>query len=337
MSQKNFIVSSFQNSSDTQGSFVSGGRTPLAPDKRFSFHDSLTPSAAAEIVCRSCLESLHLHAQDLSWLISATLSPDFSNPGLVSSLLHRLEVSGTPGLEIRHLSAGPIFSIDLAASLLEQEEARFVLVSCTDFLSRYFPKDLNQELPSKEIELARDSFSDGSAAFLIFQEGQMEIPGSTPAYRLLGTELFTYPGEEEAIFCPLPSARNFPLRISLEDVQSGCHFPQIHAEKFLETLSQDFAASYQRFLKKLQKKASDISKVVSHQFFEGMNKRLCELMNISESLVFDCYSERGQIGAAGIPYSLSKMPSSELKSGELIVLVAFQGSRSFAFSLMEVI
>lgn len=322
------LVGAFAGAEDSLGDFVSvqGSGSDGRNAQIFKFHDAVSPSDAALSACRRTLSMVDVKPSEIDFVISCTQTPDFNNPGLVSSLLHKLGGLSCPGIELRQMSLGPLYALDLAQKLIHTRQARQVLVSCTDFLSRYFAGFENYSKVSPQACEAWEVFADGSAAFLVVDEEDSPYRQNSDSFYIYkGGRLGDVAAGREAFWCKLPAARQFPLRITADDVRAGRHFPELSRREFASVMARA----------RMPFHFDGAVCAVTHQLFAGMTELICQQLGVSKLNFYDVFPKRGHTGAAGLPLALASLP--RFRRGDVVTLAALGAGVSWGTAMLEVL
>ena len=267
----------------------------FAPDQIFRFSAEVSPSSAAASACVKTLAATGLAPSDIDCVISCTATPDFNNPGLVSLLLHRLGIRGIPGLEIKQLTCGPLYAIDLAAKMVASKRFGVVLVAATELLSRYFADAQQRSDLSPSAATARAVFGDGAASCVVTTADR--LPRKSPSYSVGRIWLGASGFGQGSLLAKLPCAGRVPSRLDAEDLSSGAYYPEVSTvgwNKDAVQATQPLASE----LAKFEDLSSSI--IVTHQLFRGALKPILSEWGLAEDRIVDNFVARGFLGAAGI-------------------------------------
>lgn len=322
------LTGAFAGAEDSLGAFIQPGarNSGLRAGPIFKFSDAVSPSDAAVSACRRCLALADVKPERIDFVISCTQTPDFNNPGLVSSLLHKLGGLSCPGIELRQMSSAPLYALDLAEKLIRSKQARQILVSCTDLLSRYFAGYEKHHDLSDEVRAAWEICADGAAAFLVVDQ-------EVSQYRQNSDSFFIYKGGSvggadtgrEVFCCKLPAAAQFPMRITADDVRAGRHFPQLSVAHFRSELAQV----------RLPFRFEGATCAVTHEVFAGMSEDICRKLGVSNLNFYDVFPKRGHVGAAGVPLALAALP--RMRKGDVVMLAVVGAGISWGSAMLEVV
>ncbi len=282
--------------------------------------DELTPSAAAALVARRAIESAQINISQIDFVISATQTPDFNNPGLVSRLLAELQL-GVGGLEIKQGVHGALHALILGKSLIRTGTAKNILIVAVDFLSRYFNSEV---VPQGLASEAFKTFGDGAAACVLSAQSQTVCP-ILEIYQHISA---TSSAHWQDLVSPLPSSNQFPLRLTQQDVAEGRHFPTLNTAELIAH-SQD--------LKPIADFVSTLPGVFplwcTHEICAGQLQSLRTLAQTSGASVLETGLKIGYLGSAGV---LCAMQQGLKQSGNLLALTIGAGPSWSALALKRV-
>lgn len=283
------------------------------------------PSQAAANAARHACDKARVSLQEIDFVISATQTPDFNNPGLVSLLLAELGLS-VGGLEIKQGIHGGNIALGLARSYIQSGMAKKVLVTATDILSRHF---VGCSAPRNEPQRAAENFfADGAVACVVMPESaEGSSESSTLAVRQVSS--LARGQYHKDCYTLLPSASQFPVRLSRTDVEQGRHFPVVDAASLLEHSSS--VHEFESFLAQCSLSTSQISNLCTHKIVPQQINRVVAQVCDCGGKTFDCFESTGYIGAAGTLTSLAR--SSQL--GVRTILACAGAGPSWSFAYLE--
>ncbi len=297
------------------------------PRTRFVANSSIAPSDIALTACKASFLKAGISVSEIDYVISCTETPDCNNPGLVSFLLGKLGAPALPGLEIKQLSAGPIYGLSLAGNLLRSGAANMVLLLGTDILTRYFA-EFSESGCSADLVTPFRTFADGGASCFISKNkvgAEFEILDHSIGCDGDGSELFTV---------LLPSASRFPQRFMAADLKNNLHLhrPRLKADQFLVMAVQRISQEIKVILERNAIAQTQI-RVFHHATVAGESQALANELEINLCDIKDISDTNGYCGSAG-PLQILYSYKDEVKSGEYVVLSAFSGS-SYGVSLLR--
>lgn len=213
------------------------GNQDLCPDCRINKHipDNILPSQAAADCIKNSLENAGLQFSDIDFLISASSTPDFNNPGLSQSVLGKFEGVNIGAMEIRQSAAGFHYALELAANFVESGIYNSVLIVCTEFLARAFYSMKETHKIDAELKNAFDICADGVASCIVCNS--QSLPGvreSTARFLIKERKIISNQDGAETFGTSVPSSSQFPRRITREDVINNLHLARIDKKNFVQ-------------------------------------------------------------------------------------------------------
>ena len=280
--------------------------------------DSDSPSGVAAELAAELLTEHKLNPSAIDFVISCTATPDVNNPGLVSFLLHRLGIKGIPGLEIKLLSAGPIYALDLAAKMIDLGRASVVLVTGVDFLSRYFNASNAQ---TTDAIAAQKYCGSGAAVCLLTKKHKS-------GWQISRSRVGTFAGGTTGFRCNLPASSRVPHRICKEDLEHGLQLPELSIDGIKQNIGR-FAGKFtppQDLIKQL-----DL--LLIHQNYPGMAEDLLTAWGVPNLKYADVFDQQGYAGAAGVIAALAQLQPPGLP--RKVLLSAAESGVNYGYTLWE--
>lgn len=294
----------------------------------FSYDAAVSPTHVATIAAKEVIGDSGLDIKDIDWIIAATQTSDFSDPGVASLLTGSLELPGLPALELRQLSAGSSYAVDAASKLIQTGLASNILITTTEFYSRFF--EPGAAPVAEAARAALEYFGDGCASFLLTSKREGAL------LRYIDSDLVEGVGAENELFCELPSAKEFPLRLSKKHIAEQKHYPSIFPERIIQNISSTIPKSIQQFCESHEILLTDIERIVAPQIVPGVNKILSEALGLNSEAILDSFETRGFTGSAAIMEVIAENIAS-WNSGDRVLTIGINSSKSFGLSLYEVL
>lgn len=302
-----------------------GALVPRANREIFQYSLALAPSEIAAISCLETIKSAGISIKDIDWVVAATQTPDFNNPGLASCLIKRLEIKHAAIIELKQPGCGAIYAIDLADSLVRSGAAKNVLVIAMDLLSRYFGEDTPTKVSAAN---ARERFADGACSFLVSKNR-----AQGRSYRLLGTALRTTARLERSYFCHLPAADRFPQRLTPQDIEIGDHYPVLSPDEFeLESVLLRSDIEQLRIRTAVDKSPFRFC-IVDTPVPEKLTPFVAE--NFTESEIIVRKASSGYQGVAGAILPLLGA-ATKLQSSDRVCLLSLASGAAWGAAILEV-
>ncbi len=256
------------------------------------------------------LESAGWTAQDLDFIIFATLSPDIMFPGSGCLLAAKLGLDSTPALDIRQQCTGFLYGLATADSYIKSGLANKILVVGAEVHST----GLDKSTRGRDVTVI---FGDGAAAVCVESVETNENAG------VLAASLHADGNLAEALMTELPASRlpvRVPPGVPLDDPR---YFPVMDGQAIFKKAVRMLPEVIYESLEKASLTVDDIDLIVPHQANMRINQALGQFLKLDPSKIFHNIQKYGNTTAATIPLALHEaMEQGRIgKSGDVVLFV----------------
>jgi 3-oxoacyl-[acyl-carrier-protein] synthase-3 len=273
-----------------------------------------TTSDLAVASARQTLRGTSLEAVDA--VIAATLSPDFSFPGIGVSVQHKLGLSKVPAFDVRNQCSGFLYSLELAESLVLSGKYRNVLVVGAEVHST------GLDISTRGRDLAV-LFGDGAGSCLVSMSEASNHEGSL---EILGSELHSDGAHVKELWCEHPGSAHFPTRVTEDLFFEGRLFPHMNGRKVFESAVRSMTEVSLSLLKRLGISTSEVSLFIPHQANLRINAAVAGHLGLKDEQVVSTIQTFGNTTAATIPIGITKAyETGRIQPGQVILSAAFGG------------
>jgi 3-oxoacyl-[acyl-carrier-protein] synthase-3 len=266
------------------------------------------PSDLALEASRIALDRAGLDGNDLDFLLFATMTPDIAFPGPGCLLQDKLGVPPIGALDIRAQCAGFVFGLMIADRFLQAGTYERVLVAAAEVHSTaldFSPRGAG----------VTPYFGDGGAAAVLgkAEDGRGIVAGA------MHTDATHY----ERFWCEYPKGGQHPVRMTVEDLRRGLHYPQMD----LEALNPMAKRLLSEVVGEVVEKSGCDRREIAHYFFDYVHPPTAVsaggAMGIAPDRVTAASVRAGHIGAASLPIALSQAwGAGAIRRGDLVCLAA---------------
>ncbi len=247
-------------------------------------------------------------AQDLDFIIFATLSPDIMFPGPGCLLQAKLGLDSTPTLDIRQQCTGFLYGLATADAYIKSGLASKILLVGGEVHS----SGLDKSTRGRDVTVI---FGDGAAAVCIEGVETNKDAG------VLSSALHTDGNLADALMTELPASRlpfRFPDDVPLSDPR---YFPVMDGPVIFKKALRMLPQVINESLVKAQISIDDIDLIVPHQANMRINQALGQFLKLDENKVFHNIQKYGNTTAASIPLALHEAMEQERigKSGDVVL------------------
>lgn len=280
-----------------------------------------TNSFMAAEAARQALKMAGLKAEDIDFIVYATLSPEFYTPGNGCLLQVQLGIPGIGAMDIRNQCTGFVYGLATADQFIKTGMYKNILV-------------IGAEVHSCGMNLTtafRDTavlFGDGAGAAVLTATDEKNkgiLTNHLHADGNFAKELFVEsPGSSHASF------------ISHELIDEGKVFPYMNGRNVFKHASTRFPEVIREALDKTGYTMDDLDLVIPHQANLRITEMVQQRLGIPAQKVFSNIHKYGNTTAASIPIAMSEaFEQGLIKDGNLICLAAFGSGFTWASSLIR--
>lgn len=267
-------------------------------------------------------------------IIAATLSPDYSFPGIGVLIQHKLGLPAIPAFDIRNQCSGFLYATQLASALVQAQAYRRILVVGAEVHST----GLDVSTRGRDIAVL---FGDGAGSCLVEavnDASSSEAPSALQgSLEFLGAELHSDGAFVRELWCEHPGSAHFPTRITPELVSEGRVYPLMNGRKVFEHAVRAMTEVSRSLLDAKGFSPKDVGLFVPHQANIRINSMVAAQLGLSESQVWSTIEQYGNTTAATIPIGISTaQQAGRLTSGDVVLSAAFGSGFTWGAALFRV-
>jgi 3-oxoacyl-[acyl-carrier-protein] synthase-3 len=255
------------------------------------------------------LERAGKTAEEVDFILFATLSPDYYFPGSGVLMQRELPFRNIGALDIRGQCSGFIYALSVADQFIKTGTYKTILVVGSEIQSNIF------EMSDRGRNMAV-IFGDGAGA-VVLEATTEENKG------ILTTKLHSDGSQAEELFLEHPSS-NLKKRLNHEMIDNGAMLPHMNGKLVFINALKYFPEVIREGLAEVNLKEEDIDLLVPHQANARITVALQKEMNIPDEKVVSNIHKYGNTTAGSIPIALCEAwEEGRVKENDLIVLAAF--------------
>jgi len=276
-------------------------------ERRFVEPGTGTTDLAHE-ASRNALADAGRNANDLDFILFATITRDYYFPGCAPLLQHAMGLPTIGTMEIHNACSGFVYALAMGDALVRAGEQRCILA-------------VGAEVQSTGLDLStrgRDMavlFGDGAGAAI--------LEPSPDERGILASVLRSEGAHARELWGEAPTSK-VAGRISAEMIAEGRHFPQMNGRQVFKHATTRFPEVILEVLDKAGEKLEDVALVVPHQANQRISDAVADRLGLPREKVFQNIQRYGNTTAASIPIALTEArDQGRIKPGDLVVLAAF--------------
>ncbi len=270
------------------------------------------------------MERAGLTADDIDFIVFATISPDYYFPGPGVELQKLLGMKTVGALDIRNQCSGFIYALSVADQFIKTGMYKNILI-------------VGSELQSIGIDMTTRGrnvsviFGDGAGAAVLTREVD-----NTKG--VLSTHLHSE-GEhakELAVLAPGMGGRWVTDILADNNPDDESYFPYMNGQFVFKHAVVRFAEVINEALAANNLDVSDIDMLIPHQANLRISQFIQKKFELSDDQVFNNIQKYGNTTAASIPIALTEAwELGKIKSGDTVVLAAFGSGFTWASAIIK--
>lgn len=280
-----------------------------------------TVTSLSKKASEMALERAGVSAEEIDFIIFATVTPDYFIPGNGVLLQRELGMGTIGALDIRNACSGFIYGLSIADQFIKTGMYKKILVVGAEIQSSALDK-------SDEGRSSSVIFADGAGAAIVGAVDS-DQPG------ILSTHLHAQGEYAEELYCKDPGSSR-EVRLSPELIESGSFQLKMNGNtvfkhavvRFMEVINEALTAN------NLDKNEIDL--LVPHQANLRISQYIQQKLEFPDEKVFNNIMHLGNTTAGTIPIALSQAwEQGRIKEGDLICLAAFGSGFTWASALLR--
>lgn len=306
-------------------------------ERRYADRFAETTTTMGVEASKIAIERAGITAQDVDFIIFATLSPDYYFPGCGVLLQREMNMGEIGALDIRNQCSGFVYALSIADQFVKTGMYKNILV-----------------VGSEKHSYAMDFSTRGRAVSVIFGDGAGAVvvqPTSENNRGILSTHLHSDGAEAEklAMYYPGASAgvwlENTPewpdqelggLLMTKEMLDNGDAFPYMDGQAVFKKAVVKFPEVIGEALAKNNLKTSDIDLLIPHQANLRIAQFVQKTLDLPNEKVYNNIQRYGNTTAASIPIALSEAwEEGRVNEGDLLCFAAFGAGFTWGSALVR--
>lgn len=280
-----------------------------------------TMGAKASLIA---IENAGLTAEDIDFIIFATLSPDYYFPGPGVMVQDQLGIREIGALDVRNQCSGFVYGLSVADQYIKTGMYRNILV-------------IGSELHSGGLDFSDRGrnvsviFGDGAGAVVVSRAGENEEGG------ILSTHLHSEGKYSKELAVISPNTSHWVSDIIKENnPEDTSYYPYMNGNFVFKHAVVRFAEVIEEALNFNGYKPENIDLLIPHQANLRISQYIQQKMGLSDAQVYNNIMRYGNTTAASIPIAMSEAwQEGRIKDGNLICLAAFGSGFTWASALIK--
>lgn len=307
-------------------------------ERRYAHRTEETTTTMGVEAAKIAIERAGITAQDIDFIIFATLSPDYYFPGCGVLVQRAMQMKEVGALDIRNQCSGFVYALSVADQFIKTGMYKNILVIGSEKHS--FGLDFSTR--GRNVSVI---FGDGAGA-VVLQPTEKEGQG------ILSTHLHSDGESAEilAMYNPGSHANHWGTKdyasfddaeisqmfMSHQMIDKAQNFPYMDGPAVFKKAVVKFPEVIIEALEKNGYQSTDIDMLIPHQANLRISQFVQQKLKLQDHQVYNNIMNYGNTTAASIPIALCEAwEKGMIKEGDLVCLAAFGSGFTWASALMK--
>jgi len=306
-------------------------------ERRFAHRTNETTATMGIEAAKIAMERAGVTAQDIDFIIFATLSPDYYFPGCGVLVQRALKMKEIGALDVRNQCSGFVYALSVGDQFIRSGMYKNILIIGSEKHS--FILDFNTR--SRNISVI---FGDGAGA-VVLQPTEDKNRG------ILSTHLHSDGNDAEILAAYNPGSHSNYWQKNLADyddaeigelyeshamIDKQQNLPVMDGPAVFKKAVVKFPEVIMEALNKNGYSSSDLSLLIPHQANLRISQYVQQKLKLNDEQVFNNIQKYGNTTAASVPIALCEAwQQGKIKENDLVCLAAFGSGFTWASALMK--
>lgn len=287
--------------------------------RRFAAPDEASSDMAC-IAARRAIEAAKINREAIDLIIVATMTPDMPFPSTACLVQSKLKLPEITAFDMQAACSGFVYALNTAHSMLLSGNYKNALV-------------IGSEKMSSILDFQDRStcvlFGDGAGAVVLSTQ---ETTGTAKTGILGG--LGGSDGSNPSLLQQPGGGSAIPA--SIESIENRQHFVKMNGKEIFKLAVRIMGKASSDIIEQFGYQSDDLDMVIPHQANLRIIESLAKRLNMPMQKFYNNLEHYGNTSAASIPIALDEaIQSGSLKSGDLVLLVAFGAGLTWASTLIK--
>jgi len=307
-------------------------------ERRYAHRTEETTTTMAVEAAKIAIERAGTTAQEIDFIVFATLSPDYYFPGCGVLVQRALQMKEIGALDVRNQCSGFVYALSVADQFIRTGTYKNILV-----------------IGSEKHSFGLDFSTRGRNVSVIFGDGAGAVvlqPADQEGQGILSTHLHSDGESAETLAMYNPGshanhwgAKNYAdfdeaeisnMFMSHNMIDKAQLYPFMDGPAVFKKAVVKFPEVIMEALSKNGYSASDIDMLIPHQANLRISQFVQQKLQLTDDKVYNNIQKYGNTTAASIPIALCEAwEAGKIKQGDLVCLAAFGSGFTWASALMK--
>lgn len=307
-------------------------------ERRYAHRTQETTTTMGVLAARQAIERAGTTAEEIDFIIFATLSPDYYFPGCGVLLQRAMNMREIGALDIRNQCSGFLYALSVGDQFIRSGMYRNILI-----------------VGSEKHSFGLDFSTRGRNISVIFGDGAGAVvlqPAPEDGSGILSTHLHSDGGSAEllAMYNPGTHANHWAdknyasfdeaeignMFMSHQMIDEAQNFPYMDGQSVFKKAVVKFPEVIMEALHKNNLSPADISVLIPHQANLRISQFVQQKLQLRDDQVYNNIQQYGNTTAASVPIALCEAwEKGMIKKGDLVCLAAFGSGFTWGSALIR--
>jgi 3-oxoacyl-[acyl-carrier-protein] synthase III len=310
-------------------------------EQRYYVADGTATSDLGVRAAKQALEDAGVTADEIDYVVFATMTPDYYFPGCGALLQTKLGLRQVPTLDIRQQCTGFIYGLQVSDALLRAGAAKKLLLVGAEVHSGFMPwKDhgvvfgTSDARPTPEEFAFNTRYRDRTVLFGDAGAAVVLSSSDDKSRGLIDVTLHTDGQFAEKLY--VPSGFKWRPYVTETMVREGRHIPEMDGRQVFRMAVTKLPEVVREILEKNSLAIDDVSLLIAHQANLRINEVVQKALGLPDDRVFNNIQKYANTTAATIPLALHECrKAGRVKPGDLVCFVGLGAGFHWGAALMR--
>jgi len=312
--------------------------------QRYFVKEGTSTSDLGVAAAKKALADAGCTANDIDYIVCATMTPDYYFPGIGSMVQSKLGMGNVPALDIRQQCSGFVYGMQVCDALIRTGAAKRLLFIGAEVHTGFMPfskvawdllmGDENAQVPQTD----KDWHSKFRHLIVLFGDAAGACvmgPTDDPQRGLLGYALHSDGKNVESLYVP---SAGFAYRPYFDEVMAkeGRGVPVMDGKAVFKMAVTKMPEAIVEVCQKVGCTVDDIDLVIPHQANLRISEAMQKALKLPDSKVYNNIHKYGNTTAATIPIAYDECrKAGRVKKGDLVCFVGLGAGFHWGAALMR--
>jgi 3-oxoacyl-[acyl-carrier-protein] synthase-3 len=314
-------------------------------EQRYYVEEGVTTSDLGVRAARKALEDSQVAAEEIDYIVFATMTPDYYFPGCGGLLQAKLGLGNIPALDIRQQCSGFIYGMQICDALIRSGVAKRILFVGAEVHTGFMPWSKQAfdlitgkaegELPKEEHDF-NSKFRDRTSLFGDAAGAMVLGATDNPERGLLGFVLHADGSKAESLYVASAGFAYRPYVGGDAHIREARYVPSMDGRTVYKMAVTKMPEAVHEVCQKVGVTVDDIHLLIAHQANLRINEAVQKSLKLPDDRIYNNIQRYGNTTAATIPIAYDECRrSGKLKAGDLVCFVGLGAGFHWGAALMR--